>query len=209
MSLVWYVGYGSNLSRERFDHYLRGGRPPGALRGVPGCRDASPPVESRAVWLPGEVFFGWESTTWGGGVAFLDPTAPGTAPGLAHLVTAGQFADVAAQEMHRDPGQDLDLTHVLRERSHELGPGRYETLHLLGELDGHPMLTFSAADAASLPRNAPTAAYLHKMADGLRESHGMDDDQIAAYLASRPGAEAWTTAAVAEAISSDGPDCRR
>jgi hypothetical protein len=209
VSLVWYVGYGSNLSRERMGHYLAGGRPEGAARTYPGCRDTSPPVESRAVWLTGEVVFAWDSPTWGGGVAFLDPTGPGRAPGLAHLITAGQFADVAAQEMRRDPGEDLDLTDVLRDGRHEMGPGRYETLHLLGELDGHPMLTFSASDASRLPRNPPTAPYLRRMADGLRESHGMDEDAIATYLATRPGADGWSVEEVREAIGTSVGDRRR
>lgn len=38
--------------------------------------------------------------------------------------------------MRREPGTDLDLTQVLSERRHTYGPGRYETLHLVGELDG-------------------------------------------------------------------------
>ena len=199
--LVWYVGYGSNLSTERFGHYIAGGRPREGSRTLPGCRDTSPPQETRAVWLRGAILFGWESLTWGGGIAFLDMHAEGSTPGLAHLVTSGQFADVAAQEMHREPSGDLDLTTVLREGSHELGPGRYETLHLLGELDGHPMLTFSTPDADALPRNPPSPAYLRRMADGLRESHGLDDLAIAEYLSSREGAGDWTADSVLAVIA--------
>lgn len=198
--LVWYVGYGSNLSLDRFGYYLSGGCPPGAARSVPGCRDATPPRESRALWLSGRVVFGWESPTWGGGVAFLDPHADGTVLALAHLITEGQFADVAAQEMHRDPSGDLDLGEVRRHGRHELGPGRYETLHYLGDLDGHAMLTFSAPEPSALPLNAPTAAYLRQMADGLRASHGLGDEEIATYLTERPGAGGWTIGAVLAAI---------
>ena len=42
--LVWYVSYGSNLHRDRFQSYLEGGRMPGGLRADAGCRDPSEPV---------------------------------------------------------------------------------------------------------------------------------------------------------------------
>lgn len=38
-----------------------------------------------------------------------DPLLPGEAAARAYLMTAGQFADVAAQEMYRKPGVDLDV----------------------------------------------------------------------------------------------------
>ena len=46
MQHIWYVAYGSNLSRERFCHYLRGGRPDGVERDYPGCRDTSDELDS-------------------------------------------------------------------------------------------------------------------------------------------------------------------
>ena len=48
---VWYVAYGSNLSRERFRAYLEGGRPVGSRRHYAGGRDTSPPRESRVLRL--------------------------------------------------------------------------------------------------------------------------------------------------------------
>ena len=36
MQHIWYVAYGSNLSRERFCYYLRGGRPDGVERDYQG-----------------------------------------------------------------------------------------------------------------------------------------------------------------------------
>jgi hypothetical protein len=184
---VWYASYGSNLARERFLCYLQGGRPRGARRTYPGARDRSLPVEDRAMTLPGEMFFGWESPTWGGGIAFYDAHAAGSTLARAYLVTVQQFADVAAQEMHREPGDDLDLTEVLEQGRHELGPGRYEALHLVGELEGLPVLTFTTPDPTALQRNSPAPAYTHLVAEGLRDAHGLTDGDLAAYLLSRPG----------------------
>lgn len=186
--MIWYVAYGSNLDAERFGYYLRGGRPPAALRAVSGCRDATPPRDQRAVVVPGEVSFGWRSPTWGGGIAFYDAHADGEVLARGYLLTEQQFADVAAQEMHREPGEDLDLAHVLEHRRHTLGPGRYETLHLLGELDGTPMLTFTADDPGALEPHPPVEEYLGHMARGLYDVHGLSRAEAAAYLAARPGA---------------------
>ncbi|MEU4746046.1 histone deacetylase, partial [Actinosynnema sp. NPDC023658] len=123
---VWYVSYGSNMHAARFACYLGGGTPVGAARGYPGCRDAAPPLDSRAWEVPGGIYFATHSPVWLGGRAFYDPDLPGTAAVRAYLVTTAQFSDVAAQEMYRDPGVDLDLTAVPAGGRHALGPGRYE-----------------------------------------------------------------------------------
>jgi hypothetical protein len=199
---VWYASYGSNLSRERFLTYLRGGRPPGATRTYPGARNQAAPADDCPLTLPGQVFFGWHSPTWGGGIAFYDADSAGATLARAYLLTDQQFADVAAQEMHREPGSDLDLTHVLRDTRHDTGPGRYESLHLVGELDGHPVLTFTTPEPDVLQRNSPTAAYLTTIAAGLRESHGLDVEAIVDYLLECPGvAPAWDPDALSRTVS--------
>lgn len=195
---VWYAAYGSNMHRERFAVYLTGGRPPGAARTYPGCRDRRPPVRSEPVVLPGVVYFATESPVWHGGRAFYDPAADGQAPAHAYLVSASQFSDIAAQEMYRDPGEDLDLTEVLARGRAETGPGRYETLVCPGALDGRAVLTFTAPwGYADVPGRAPSEPYLRHLAAGLVASHGWSADRVAAYLARRPGAAGhWTPAAV-------------
>src|SRR5215210_6185847 len=74
---VWYVAYGSNLSRERFRAYLEGGRPAGSQRHYSGGRDTTPPHQSRVLRLGGRLVFAGISTVWGGGLAFLDPDGEG------------------------------------------------------------------------------------------------------------------------------------
>jgi hypothetical protein len=189
MTLLWYAGYGSNLDPDRFGLYLAGGRPDGAHRAVPGARDGTPPQEQRAVVLPGAMFFAWRSPTWGGAVSFYDADADDTTYARAYLLTHEQLADVAAQEMHREPGEDLDLAHVMEHRRHALGPGRYETLHLVGELDGIPMLTFTAEDPAELAPNPPSDAYLAVVARGLQLTHELAEDTLVEHLASRVGVD--------------------
>ena len=57
MNRIWYVAYGSNLSRDRFSYYLRGGRPDGSERDFPGCRDSSDPSDSFGLLISGGVYF--------------------------------------------------------------------------------------------------------------------------------------------------------
>ncbi|MFI0895202.1 histone deacetylase [Streptomyces sp. NPDC020983] len=194
------------MCAERLRCYLAGGRPPGASRAYPGARDPRMPARSRPVELPGALYFATHSPVWQGGRAFYDPGAPGTAWARAHLLTAGQLSDIAAQEMYGPPGRDLDLTPVLATGRHALGPGRYETLVHAGELDGHPLLTLTAPwhldDVAPVP---PSAAYLRIIAAGLREAAAWDSAAIARYLATRPGAAGhWTPARVARAVAAPG-----
>ncbi|MFI5645178.1 histone deacetylase [Kitasatospora sp. NPDC051705] len=202
-ALVWYAAYGSNLHAPRLARYLLGGRPEGGALACPGCRDPRPPLRDVPVLLPGLLYFATESAVWGGGRGFYDPDAAGPAPGRAYLLTLGQFSDIAAQEMYRSPGTDLDLTGVLATGRATLGPGRYETLVHAGELDGLPLLTLTAPTGlAGADLNPPSAAYLRTLAAGLAQAHGWDSRRTARYLASRPGAAGhWSAQGVLEALA--------
>ena len=182
---VWYVAYGSNMAADRLACYLEGGCPPGGSRVNPGARDRTLPARSEPVDLPGTTYFAGESPQWGGGAAFYDPDEPGRTAARAFLVTAGQLADIAAQEMYRLPADGDPLEEVLSGPTdrHTWGPGRYETLVRVGELDGAPLMTFTSPHGArSVEHTAPAPAYLSMMATGLRESRDWDDERVWAYL---------------------------
>jgi len=198
--LVWYASYGSNMCIDRFTCYLSGGAPSGARLAYPGCRDHRAPLRAIGYKLAGSVYFATESAAWGGGRAFYDPELPASAAARAYLITSGQFADIVAQEMHRTPSEDLDLATVLAKRRVKLGPGRYETLLHVDDLDGYPLLTFTAPwRAADVSWAPPSASYLRVIMAGLRETYGWDNHRIAHYLARLPGARGyWTPAGIAE-----------
>ena len=207
---VWYAAYGSNMHFDRLNYYLAGGRPSGGARTYPGCRDTAPPRQMVPVLLPGQLYFALESKVWTGGMGFYDPDAAGQMAARAYLVTSSQFSDIAAQEMYEEPGRDVDLTEVLACGRAALGEGRYETLVCPGLLDGYPVLTFTAPwPTSSVTPTKPSAAYLRNIASGLWESHGWDVQEVAEYLATRPGAlGAWSVAEVAEAVRSAVPPPR-
>lgn len=200
---LWYASYGSNLSAARFAYYLQGGRPPGATRTYPGARTPTPPVADRPLRLRGQVFFGWESSTWGGGgIAFLDPSVAGEVLMRAYRITADQFADVVAQEMHRDPGESFDLALLRQDSRLTLGPGRYETLVVVGHLDDEPVMTFTCSSGGQRPEsNAPSERYLQMIAAGLREAHSLGPDELVGYLLPLPGVEGhWSPADLARVV---------
>ncbi|ALG84433.1 hypothetical protein [Gordonia phthalatica] len=195
---VWYASYGSNLCAARLACYLAGGRPEGGRRTYPGARDATPPAASVALTLPGSIYFAGRSTTWGGGMAFYDHDRPGPTPARAYLVTAEQFADVAVQEMDRDPHADSVVERALLDplalnhddASHLCGGGLYSKLLRVGALDGAPVLTFTAPHGIDdVPHVPPTAPYRAMITAGLIESHGWSSDRISEYLDERSAAD--------------------
>jgi hypothetical protein len=198
---IWYVAYASNLAMGRFRCYLSGGRPAGGSRDYAGCRDPSEPVRAQGVEVSGGLVFAEESRVWGGGMAFYDRAAPGIVACRAYLISAEQFGDIAAQERRLAPGGEFaeDLAGLLPEVESlvTIGPGRYETVVRLGQLDGAPMFTITHHDVGSLRLASPAAAYLGWIAVGLHESHGYDGARIARYLEPAPGIRgAWTEAEI-------------
>jgi len=184
---VWYVSYGSNMCRDRLAAYVRGGRPEGARVTYAGARDPRMPEDAVPVELPGRLYFAGSSVTWGGGVAFYDHDEPGPTAARAYRITSGQFADIAAQEMHRlpEPGDPIERLVIegIETGRHEAGPGHYETLVDVGRLDGLPMLTFTAPHGyEAVEHTLPSPAYRAMLARGLREGQGWGDEQIEAYL---------------------------
>ncbi|WP_411105868.1 histone deacetylase [Streptomyces sp. cmx-4-9] len=204
---VWYASYGSNMHLDRLAAYIAGGTPHGTARTYPGCRDRRAPERSIAVELDGALYFATESMVWTGGRGFHDPGAPGRMRGRAHLVTVGQLSDIAAQEMYGVPGADLDLTGVLRDGRDAVGPGRYETLICPGEIEGIPVVTFTAPwSLHDVELLAPSAAYLRYLAGGLLESGPWSEPDIAAYLSACPGAAGlWTPEQVLDLLTAGLP----
>ncbi|MBM4796572.1 histone deacetylase [Streptomyces sioyaensis] len=211
---VWYAAYGSNMHRERLTAYLAGGRPPGGLRACPGCRDPRDPLRTAPVLLPGLLYFATESQVWTGGRAFYDPGPARTAddaprtelPSQGYLLTVGQFSDIVAQEMYREPGEDLDLTQALTHGRAQIGPGRYETLVCAGALDGYPVLTCTAPwRSDDIAVNAPSAAYLRHIGAGIVAAHGWSVHRTARYLAGCPGAAGHWRAGEIESLLTAAP----
>ncbi len=175
---IWYAAYGSNLSRERFDIYLNGGTPDGATHTYPGCRDSSDPSDDRSLEIDGlELCFGGLSQTWGGGVAFVRAAAGAKVKARLYLITHEQFLDVVAQENWLDPGSVDD--------GERIGDHMYGFAPRAGEIEGTPVRFVTQSPETEL--RAPSARYLRHIVHGLRESHGLTDEQVDVYLRAAQG----------------------
>lgn len=192
---MWYAAYGSNLDERRFLAYLRGGAVPGAPRGTShsGARDPAVPRAAAPVTVPLEAYFARSSSTWGGGVAFVDTAgAPSVTLGRGYLITATQLVDVYLQENRLRPGDRPDVDAAVTGanlgsgETLDLLDGWYGRLVCLDPLDGVPVVTITARPPAPEPA-MPSPAYLGVLAAGLAQTYGHGPHEAARYLARWPG----------------------
>ena len=151
---LWYVSYGSNMLKERFKYYIKGGSFKNSRPRQP-CRDTTPPVAVKTVEIPYDMYYGNFSGSWeNGGVSFLDTSKKGSALGIAYLITKEQFDHVAAQE---NGG-----------RFPEEGYNWYENIIDLEPMDGFEVKTIT--NNILREYNEPCHAYLDTLHKGIKEN---------------------------------------
>ncbi len=196
---VWYVAYGSNLQRLRFEVYLRGGSPHGSTRVFPpNVGGTESPTDD--VYFASEryeVVYGKKSKTWlwdprdpesGGGMAFLarrEGTSPKPSAAMfrAYRVRLEQFYGVMRAECTRREKMDAGgLEEVPEFETAKLIPWQdlpslndtnYPRLVCLGMLEDLPLLTFTCSQCPE-PR-PPTPEYARTILGGLLETHLRDE----------------------------------
>ena len=151
---VWYVSYGSNMLKERFMCYIKGGSFEGS-RYRQACSDATPPLAVKTFEIPYDMYFGNTSGSWQDcGVSFLDVTKKGHALGVAYLITKDQFGHVCAEE---NGG-----------RAPEEGYSWYEDIIDLGVMDGFEVKTITNRNIR--PYNEPCLEYKKTLIRGIEEN---------------------------------------
>ena len=97
--VVWYAGYGSNLSKKRFMLYIE------------KChKDHLISDDEDHAWFPGQMYFGNESGRWNNkGVAFYDPNVPGKTFMRMYKVTRQQLEEIQNKEGRRFYGRKHNL----------------------------------------------------------------------------------------------------
>jgi len=193
---VWYASYGSNLLRERFMAYIRGGKAPGAGFAQVGCTDTTPPKRDRRIMILHRLFFAEASPQWeDSGVAFIRKEQEEEAKtlGRMYLISKGQFRDVVLQENGRrrmDAEVEMDFERTVREGRSEMPDGLNGTLLYLGKEDDHPIFTFTASwDERHAPINRPGPKYLQVITRGLKETFGLSTPGVIEYLRDVPGVQ--------------------
>ena len=170
LNYVWYVGYGSNLLEERFLCYIKGGQFRLGGHTSSGCNDKTSPLGSLPTRIPAQMYFAKSSKSWyGAGVAFIREFEPDKADSVVTLgrmwkITEEQFECIRDQESRNWYDKPIDL----------------------GEnVDGNRVVTLTNSN--TLSPNRPSIQYLTAIALGLKETFGINDEEIKEYLKEMPG----------------------
>lgn len=186
---VWYMSYGSNLSRERFMCYIKGGIPKGSTTAERGCSDHSAPIRDEFVEIPYPLYFAGHSGRWDAAPAFigLEPVANEKTFGRMYLITKGQFMDVAAQENGLDELY-IDLDKVKEQKKLCVRGRMYEMMLHVGQKDGYEIFSFtSKKDIQEVQFSKPSIAYLAMILNGILTNPSFTKEKAIKYLYKKPG----------------------
>lgn len=193
---VWYASYGSNINKDRFLCYIRGGTPIGSDKEERGCRDPSLPKDEKSFIIHHQLYFAKESIRWKRmGVCFidLDFDKKYETQSYMYLVTREQFLDIVSQENGID-NIELDLDRVIAQKSLIFRDSRYGNLLCIGESGGYPVFTFTSPYPLNAEEiNKPSDEYLKTIIIGLKREVGLTNEQIAAYFSTVPGIKSQFT----------------
>lgn len=188
---VWYLGYGSNISKDRFNCYILGGTPIGSKKGLSGCSDKTLPKESKPTFINHELYFSQSAITWNnGGVAFIKKEGNNSIKTLSmmYLITKQQLEDVAKQESGLKSLLTIDYEELLKNgyiifrKNTKYG----KLLYLEKDVNGIPIFTITSENDFD-EVSKPDVSYLYIIADGLRKNHGMTDKEILEYFSDKGG----------------------
>lgn len=168
--------------------YIRGGMAEGGRIYSPGCSDTTLPQDDRAIEIPYRLYFAGESLMWNGGVCFIsDKPQLCAIKARAYLVTEAQFWQILSQESKTVvPIQACDIAQLRAQGSVSVGAGKYDHAIYCGELEGYPMITFTAP-AQHMVSAMPSEDYLRLIISGLQETHRMSLEDAVVYLGTKQG----------------------
>jgi succinyl-diaminopimelate desuccinylase len=185
---VWYVTYGSGLSRENFICSIAGGKPKGRRHEYRGCRDKSMPIKNMFMSLPYELYFAGDSYAWDGGMAVIDTKEDKKAHTIAraYLITVEQFEDIAAQENYQDHPIRLPLAQAIRDGhvtiNNVAGKQLYDELLYCGLEERIPIFSLTSMRQTH-PRKAPSETYAKVLCAGLSQNPNLAAGEAIDYLA--------------------------
>lgn len=164
---VWYVGYGSNLFRERFLCYILGGKFQCGGSVATRCTDKTLPKRDSPFIIHHDLFFAKSLPSWeNGGVAFISPEKDESKHTYGRMwkVSVEQFSEIWDQE----------------------GRSLYDTKIELGrDENGIPIWTITSKD--ELKFNKPSDNYIKTIIAGLKETYHLGNENVLKYLMKTPG----------------------
>lgn len=163
--LVWYAGYGSNLSQDRFACYISGGVCAENGKSYDGSDDPTPPRATRNRGYAGQLYFGNNSPSWGGsGVAFYDPE-----PKDKDYRVYMKLYQITRQQLHDVQDQECAKAHWY---------GRMVCL----EVDNRGIPVYTLTSESRRPANAPSEAYKNLIAGALQKEFKLGKRETKAYI---------------------------
>jgi hypothetical protein len=172
LGYIWYVGYGSNLSEQRFLCYIKGGTPRFGNKQNTGCKNKALPIENKSIILQYPLYFALPGSikntcNWGlGGVAFIGLHEDKNSTTFCRMwkIKKDQYKEVRDQE----------------------GLSWYCKEIQLGEDDGVPIYTITNEDDLSNIL-CPSEYYIKTLALGLKETYNINEKEITNYLITKEG----------------------
>jgi len=192
--LVWYASYGSNMLKNRFLCYIRGGTPESADKNYLGCSDKTEPIEDKPIILPYSIYFSKQSYIWENkGVAFIKPLRDENLRtlGRMYLISKDQFIELVHQENALDPRNtfiDIDFAYLILNGETKIPANWYSRIIYIGDKKGHPIFTFTSTwDDSEIILLPPGEKYLRTIIKGIKETYNMANEEIIQYLIALPG----------------------
>lgn len=188
--LVWYACYGSNLLRDRFYCYIKGGTFKGNTKDYLGCTNKSLPLKEKSIYIPHDLYFAKQSKSWNnGGVAFIRTNKNENVKtlGRIYLITKEQFSEIIRQETNYKKDFTIDFE-LAESKGHLeiLDKSWYGNIIFLGDESKCPIFTFT--NIINLDEfSRPSVEYLKVIMKGIISGFKLNTDEIVKYLINTPG----------------------
>lgn len=186
---VWYLSYGSNLDKERFLTYIKGGKPNGSQKEERGCRNQTEPLKEKFIQISYPLYFAHYSKRWEGAPAFIGTEKDENEKTFAkmYLIATDQLEDVIAQENNRGE-VNVDFLEVIEKGKMELFPSLYGTILYVGNYEKYPVFSFTSAEKIeNVQFEKPSIPYLSMIANGLISSGELTKEEVIYYLLKKKG----------------------
>ena len=161
MKKLLYAAYGSNLLKERFMVYIKGGEFNG--RHYDGCVDKTEPEDYGYIKVPYRIYFAKKSFRWRQmGVAFMDYREEENEEYHA-VVRLWKISEKQFECLNEQEGKSL-----------------YNKILILGKKDNLEIKTITGDYLKEIKK--PSNEYLDIIKKGLKETTNWSDDKIQDYL---------------------------
>lgn len=186
---VWYLSYGSNLSKRRFLTYILGGKPEGSSKYEPGSKDKTLPLKEKNTIINYELYFSEHSKKWDNlGVGFIGTEKNPEFKTYAkmYLITKEQFEDIVKQE--NSINKEININYPEENQISLISEGWYSAILCTGIYDNHYIYTFTSPEKPQYYVK-PSEKYLKTIATGIIENTGTNAENLTDYFINLKGIE--------------------